>query len=400
MATYRVASWGNDSTGDGSASTPYLTISKACTVATTTADVVEIIDEGDYNVEGVNISANSITVQHTASWLGRPRLYNDPKGGGSAFVVGTYTGCKFTGLEFDGYSDPSNTYVFSFGGTAATVGFEVSGCFIHNTSKFSSHHMAGTSANPSKIKETTMFFEPAGAYIMTINGFCEITNCLLTSSNTTGDWPLIYDYGANGTASFSTFINRGQTTNEAIRISKMINCIVSASRGDGIRVSDHTYNRVSCNLDHWLDASTGASASFGTGELYASTAELAFVDGNSIGNTPTVASNYNLQEGSVAIGNGVTYDSIAIDITGTVRPQDHTFDIGAFEFVASDPDWTEYTTQPRDNRQGSFTLNTYTNLASNQRFRYSNNPGQAPFSRGSKGPSSLRGRTTPYKTIK
>ncbi len=400
MATYRVASWGNDSTGDGSASTPYLTISKACTVATTAADVVEIIDEGDYNVEGVNISANSITVQHTASWLGRPRLYNDPKGGGSAFVVGTYTGCKFTGLEFDGYSDPSNTYVFSFGSTGATVGFEVSGCFMHNTSKFASHHMAGTSANPSKIKETTMFFEPAGAYIMTISGFCEITNCLLTSSNTTGNWPLIYDYGANGTASFSTFINRGQTDNEAIRISKMINCIVSSSRGDGIRVSDHTYNRVSCNLDHWLDASTGASASFGTGELYASTAELAFVDGNSIGNTLTVASNYNLQEGSVAIGNGVTYDSIAVDITGTVRPQDHTFDIGAFEFVASDPTWGEYATQPDSNYSEGFIIQTYNNLASNHKFSYSDNPGQAPFSLGTKGPSTLRGRSKAYKTTK
>lgn len=399
MATYRVASWGNDSTGDGSASTPYLTISKACTVATTAADVVEIIDEGDYNVEGVNIQANSVTVQHTASWLGRPRLYNDPKGGGSAFVVGTYTGCKFTGLEFDGYSDTSNTYIFNIA-SAGTVGFEVSGCFIYNSTKLASTHMAGTSGNPSKIKETTMFFEPGGDFTVTINGFCEITNCLLTSSNTSGDWPLVYDYGNNGTASFSTFINRGSTTKSTIKVAKVINCIVSSSNGMGIASDDHTYNRVSVSGDPWRNASDGAAGSAGTGDLTATSAELAFVDGNSVGNTLTVASNYSLQEGSVAIGNGVTYDSIAVDITGTVRPQDGSFDIGAFEFVASDPTWGEYTTQPDSNYSDGFIIQTYNNLASNHKFSYSDNPGQAPFSLGTKGPSTLRGRSKAYKTTK
>jgi len=400
MATYRVARWGNDSTGDGSASTPYVTISKACTVATTAADVVEIIDEGDYNVEGVNISANSITVQHTASWLGRPRLYNDPKGGGSAFVVGTYTGCKFTGLEFDGYSDPSNTYVFSFGSTGATVGFEVSGCFIYNTSRFSSHHMAGTSANPSKIKETTMFFEPAGAYIMTISGFCEITNCLITSSNTAGDWPLLYDYNTHGTASFSTIINRGATDKSTIKLAKVINCIVSSSSGYGIASDDHTYNRVCVSSNPYRNFADGADNSQGTGDRTASPTNLAFVDGDSIGSTNSIIANYKIREESTAVDNGITFDSIAVDLTGTVRPQDGSFDIGAFEFVASDPDWTEYTTQPDSNYSDGFIIQTYNNLASNHKFSYSDNPGQAPFSLGTKGPSSLRGRSKAYKTTK
>ena len=399
MATYRVAKWGSDSNDGSTTALAKLTIANAATSATTNGDIIEIIDEGRYVESAIAIGAYGVTVLNTASSLGRPQL---AQGGGqyNAFTVGSYTDFKVYGLEIGGYSDSSSGYVLSIA-AAGTQGLHISGCFIHDSTKLANTHMAGTEAKPSKIEQTIMFFEPATKYAISITGWCEITNCLLTSSNTSGDWPLVYDYYGNGTASFSTFINRGATTESTIRIAKAINCIVSSSDGKGIASNDHTYNAVCVSGDHWMN-SAGTSGTFGTGDLYGLTsAQIGFVDGDSIGQTSAIAEAYKLvAERSLLIGAGTTYDSIAVDITGTIRPQDSTFDIGAFEFVSSDPTWGEYATQPSRNRQSNFILNTYTNLASNQRFSYSDNPGQAPFSLGTKGPSTLRGRSKAYKTTK
>ena len=282
----------------------------------------------------------------------------------------------------------------------------MSGCFVHDVPKLGNTIIASADASkPATIKQCVMFFEPAGSTPILNNGYMEISNCLITSSNTSGDWPLLYDYGTHGTASFSTIINRGTTSKSTIKFPAVVNCIVYAgqSGGDGIASDNENYNRVIARsviegaFKNFADSSTTTT---GSNSATATLAQVSFVDGTSIGSTISIAANYNLQEGSTAIDTGRSYDSIAVDITGTIRPQDGSFDIGAFEFVGADPEWTEYTAQPRNNRSQAFTFNTYMNLASNQKFRYTSDPAQAPFSRGTKGPSALRNRSKPYKTTK
>ena len=60
--------------------------------------------------------------------------------------------------------------------------------------------------------------------------------------------------------------------------------------------------------------------------------------------------------------------------------------------------FTDYTDEPRlPFDPDDLTINIYANLTSNQSFRKTDNPQQVPFSRGVKGPATLRGRNIPYK---
>jgi hypothetical protein len=398
MTTYYVAKSGNDSNAGTSEAAPKLTIQAALNVATTTADVVEIIDESRYNEGYLAQSADRITIQHTASELGRPTIYGTGAAGSgpvSAFNV-AYQQCIYIGLEIAEYT----TSVFNDGGSGYDK-FIMSGCFVHDVPKLGNSIIAsGDSSSPVAIKQCVMFFQPGTSTPILNNGYMEISNCLITSSNTSGDWPLIYDYGVNGTASFSTIINRGTTSKSTIRFPKVINCILTTEGGNGIASDDQTYNIVRTSGHAFRDFADSSNAATASGELVATMEEIAFVDKDSVGSTISISANYNLQGTSVALDAGVAYDSIAVDITGTIRPQGGSFDIGAFEYISSDPEWTEPIAQPRDNRNSDFTLNTYRNLASNHKFKYTSDPGQAPFSVGIKGPSTLRGRSKPYKTTK
>ena len=403
MTTYYVSKAGSDSNNGSTPALAKLTIQAALTLASASADVVEIIDEGAYNEGYLAHTAVRVTLQHTASELGRPKIYGTgtPGSGPVSAFNAAYEQCQYIGLEIAEYT----TSVFNDGGSGYDK-FIMSGCFVHDVPKLGNTIIASADASkPATIKQCVMFFEPAGSTPILNNGYMEISNCLITSSNTSGDWPLLYDYGTHGTASFSTIINRGTTSKSTIVFPKVINCIVYAGQlgGDGIASDDENYNRVIARnviegaFKNFADSSTTTT---GSNSATATLAQVSFVDGTSIGSTISIAANYNLQEGSTAIDTGTTYDSIAVDITGTVRPQDGSFDIGAFEFVGADPEWTEYTAQPRNNRSQAFTFNTYMNLASNQKFRYTSDPAQAPFSRGTKGPSALRSRSKPYKTTK
>jgi len=62
--------------------------------------------------------------------------------------------------------------------------------------------------------------------------------------------------------------------------------------------------------------------------------------------------------------------------------------------------FTDYTSQPKFNFDMDFTINTAENLSSNHKFNDAADIQQAPFALGTKGPSSLRGRDTPYKTTR
>ena len=62
--------------------------------------------------------------------------------------------------------------------------------------------------------------------------------------------------------------------------------------------------------------------------------------------------------------------------------------------------FTDYASQPKLNFDMDFTINTAKNLSSNHKFNEDANVQQAPFALGIKGPSSLRGRDTPYKATR
>jgi hypothetical protein len=401
MGTFYVSKAGSDPGTENDPTDPYLTIGAALADATTSGDIVEVTDEGTYNEGNLWNRVANITVRHTASLLGRPTVDGAGLGDNNAFTI-EYDNYQITGLEIKNQGD--YTFKKTGGGNIAKY-FHVSGCFIHDVPQLSSGYLQSTSA--TTFKQCVMFFEPGMNNAILIGGQVEISNCLITASNLDAGNSIIYDIGSLGTASFNTIINRGTAVTKPVIIcGKAINNIVwsdsSLYLSDGIGSDDQTYNLVSVPGHAFINkADSGiASPATGSGQQVATYAQLDFEDGTSKGTTISVAANYDIGADSLAIGNGVTYDSIAVDITGTIRPQGGSFDIGAFEYISSDPVWTEYSSQPDSNFKDGFIIQTYNNLPSNYKFSYTDDPGQAPFSLGTKGPSTLRSRSKPYKTTK
>ena len=394
MTIYYVSKAGNDSYTGLSGSGAKLTIVSALAAAGTSGDTVEIIDEGDYNEGNLWPAAANMVIKHTASWLGRPKIYGTGLGGGEggrAFQPSS-TNTTYIGLEISNYS----ANVFQDQG-AGYDKFHMSGCFVHDVPKLGSSRITNTDVSiPTTLKQCIMFFEPGTSSPIPNGGYMEISNCLITSSNTSLDWPLIEDISNFGTASFSTIINRGTTSKSTVLLSKVINCIVySTTAGDGIASDDQTYNLVSVPGSAFRNKADDALAATGSNYV-GSLSQLGFIDDTSMGSTISVAANYNLQASSRAIDNGITYDSIAVDITGTVRPQNGYFDIGCFEWVP--PDWTSYTIEPEKKWTSSFTINTMKNRSADYKYKYSSSNRQAPFSTA--GPTKIRGSKTPYKATK
>ena len=234
--------------------------------------------------------------------------------------------------------------------------------------------------------------------MISISGYTEISNCLITASNLSAGNSIIRDVDNYGTASFNTIIDRGGAATEpTVKCSKVVNNIVYSNASDGIASDDQTYNLVSVPGNAFRNKADDALAA--TGSNYVGTlSNLGFVDGTSMGSTISVAANYNLQASSRAIDNGVTYDSIDVDITGTARPQNGSFDIGAFEYISADPDWTGYTTETEKKWTSAFTINTMKNRSADYKYKYSSSNRQAPFSTA--GPTKIRGSKTPYKATK
>ena len=419
MTTYYVAKFGNDSNSGLSGSGAKLTIQDALDEVSN-EDTVEIIDEGTYNEGDLEFTEDNLTIRHTASWLGRPVISAvgiDANDAIRAFNVAgvntTYIGLEITGFGLD---NSSGCVLHKGGGTGLEYHkFHMSGCFIHSCSILGGTSFANTDAgDPSTLKQCIMYFHPYNKVYKCIEngatGYMEISNCLITSSNVL--YHLVEDYGARLTASFSTFINRTNLYNpdtdtlrssgSIVRAGKVINCILSGS-GDGIASNDHTYNLVvvetsarSTGIPYLTLGETLGTT--GSGDITGD--DPGFIDGTLLGERNTVAASYNLQCTSVAVDAGVGYGSISLDITGTARPLCNTFDMGCFELIP--PDFCDYDTSPGPNIKDGFVMQNYMNLSSNHVFRYCNDTktGQAPFSIGTKGPQSVRGRNTPYKTIK
>jgi len=418
MATYYVAKTGNDSNAGTDHGAPKLTIDSAIDAATTSGDIVEIIDEGTYSEDNLTVAANNVTVRHTASGPTRPVLVGQ---GNNMFNMGNVEDFKLQGLEIHTFNADNIGPVYF--NTSQGKGFEMDDCFVHSARIFSYNDFVGTSAKPVTIKNSILFFGVPSAgssatWPIRSSGYFHIYNCLVTSSdNRTGN-----DYGAstarghglfrgydnaNNTASFSTFIARGHTnaSNHGAVVdewAKVINCIVSGTatpmqaggtggeRANGIQAISHTYNVVKVRDYDFVDGSRNEESA-GTGDQ--SDSDAVFVDASAIGNTIVVAESFKIEGRSPAVGGGVSFGSITTDLASVTRSNPP--DVGAYEYSAI---WTDYETEDRfPFDPHCLAINHYVNVKENQKYRIASNPGQSPFSRGVKGPSSIRGRTTPYK---
>jgi len=406
MTTYYVAKWGNNSNNGLSGSGAYLTIDKALQTALTDGDTVEIIDEGTYGEGDLGINADNLTLKHTASWLGRAVLDAEGIDANEALRTFDVAGANVTyiGLEITGYGlGESDGCVIQKGGGAPGSSiyhqFHMSGCFIHNCSALGSNYFINNNASdPSTLKQCIMFIDPYHVYNCIDNtGYMEISNCLITSS--TAKNFVINDSGKL-TASFSTFINRYSSTKPIVKAGKVINCIITGS-ASGIASNDHTFNVVDVTLIPYLELDGETLGTTGSGELTPGTA-IEFLNGGSVGNEESIAFNYRLQETSPAIDAGQPYDGIAVDLTGTSRPQGPTngFDMGCYEYISIPPEWTTYPPQEYLNLSSDFTINNYKNISSGYKFKFSSTVRTIPLLFGLKGPMSIRNRNKPYKIDK
>ena len=190
---------------------------------------------------------------------------------------------------------------------------------------------------------------------------------------------------------------------------KVINCIVTSSNAagqDGIQASDHTFNLVHMPGDSFINTA-GNAESGSTGDI-----EVAptFVDGTAIGNSDSIVANFALVEGSRGVDEGTTFNSINVDIIDTVRPQNGSFDIGAFEFTSGGGGGgggggsTNFTTSDGAETfnlkfgSNSFVIHGTANKLATRRFNSDKDNRQAPFSVTVSGPATIRRRTTPYKS--
>ena len=240
------------------------------------------------------------------------------------------------------------------------------------------------------------------------NSHAQIENCFFSRSFGATAASILKSFGGpnlNTTASFSTFRYRGDVNNGSKVINgfgKAINCIVVADHDGssnliGIDADSHTFNIVhNVTPGKAFQNGAGTSASLGTGE---SEAAPTFVNGSAIGHTETVIGSFALAEGSRGIDEGVAFNSIVVDINGTVRPQGAGFDMGAFETPA--PYWQESDNdETHDLKFGpnGFEIRGTRNKLKTQRFPRASANRQAPYFITIPGPANIRLREKPYKS--
>lgn len=411
MATYYINSGsGDDSTGDGSQGNPYKTLGKVLDVIENVSanTIVEITDEETYPEHSLIYRPgfpSSLIIRHTASHLGRPKFDATGAGSNGQFIdfTNTYFGTSNVTATFIGVEIETNNAADFFDGTFNNgLEFHLSGCFLYGArALLGSFNRTVTPV--STIKQSILFFNDDGAggdMIQAASGL-EISNCLLSSS--AGNGVILKGaagFGSNNvTASFCTIVSRrtNQSYPAVSRWGKLINCVVSSS-GPGIAAADHSYNLVignqSNNDTYSFVDSSGNPTSLGTGDIKASPT---FVNGASMGNLYSVAANFALAEGSRGIDEGITYDSISVDITGTERPQGSGFDMGAFELLP--PPWNDYDDNQTYNKKfgSGFEIHGTANKLTTRTFPNGTTGRQAPYFVTIPGPANLRRRTTPYK---
>lgn len=412
MPTYYISALTGDNANNGTdPDFPKATlggVNGALISASSDRDFIEFLDEETYTeTSQLQFQANDITIQHTASALGRPVIDASSLGSSQLFDARGRTGIRLDGLEIKGSGD-SGQELYRNNLTSDGAGYRLTNCFIYNFAALSDGFLAGTSPSPIILDQTAFMFCPSGvdAIKFNTNSYVEIKNCFLSRSGGASDQPIVRSLSGpnlNATASFSTFIYNdcGVATVVIEGFGKAINNIVSGSGTgggsglDGIDASDHTYNLVSVPDASFKNGSGGASSP-GTGDIER---RPTFIDGTSRGNTYTVVENYALAEGSYGIDQGIEYDGIVVDIIGTTRPQGGSYDIGAFEFISQDPTWTDGDgTQTYPTKFGSsFQIYRTANTLVTRTFAYGTENRQAPFYVSIAGPATIRERSGSYK---
>jgi len=410
MATYYVSSGsGADSNNGTSYATAKKTIAGAIAVATTTRDVIEIIDENTYYEDDLDLAGDRMIVAHTASHLGRPRISGlySTIGTGSAFELPVAsTRATFIGLEISDFTgNPVSSSVFNVA-NMSVARLHLSGCFIHDVTSLTSGTLSGSPGDPTTIDECVMFFSNSGGYGVSSLGNTHIKNCLITSSVPDG-FELFTSFSSsypNVTASFCTFMARSTAVSSypIVKAGQVVNCIAAASGGIryGIASDSHSYNLVysSDTMQPFRNMAHDTNADPGKGDIINKAPQ--FIDSGTIGNGPEVAANFKLQSTSPCINAGTDLGGVVTDISGNARPVKV---------------WGPYSTAPSSSFANDFTLNLYGNESSQHRkvlcnndigaYEYQDpeaiegpicNVEQVPFLTGQKGMSTLRGRSTAY----
>ena len=411
MAVYYVRkSTGNDSSGDGSYATPYLTVETAAQIADNGAgNIVEILDSGIYEETDIETEDNAITVRATGTHS--PTLAVDMSDH-YAFKAGV-SGNFYEGLNFVNYVTSPH-----YGTSNAGKYFKMDGCVAHYTG---TQNVASAVSGMTEIHNSKLVSHGSHTITVTHNQYFLVTNSVL-AANDVGRAVIMSAKGNfRTTASFCTCIGSGyDATAERSYIlmaglAKVKNCIISGT-GIGINANVSEYNLVHVTSgestalpwvtytanNHYNDSADPGlrTASLGefTGDPLFVSGSHTGVEGTSNGNVHFASQDFSLQRRSPAIDAGARdgwWDGY--DIIDTKRNQWCTWDIGAYEHIPVD-NWTDYETHEKLNVNSDLVLNSVSNaLKHDQKFHKCYNPGQACFSSAARGPISLRGRPTAYK---
>lgn len=233
MATYYIATTGNDTTGNGTEATPWLTISKAYT-GSTAGDTI-VMAAGTYTwatatmtnrtLQGASATTTFIAGASTngqKTWtLGGTFTVNDVtfttngRNDGTAYNTGligtnstsstlTFARCIFTNLSIGGtFFNGSNLGASSIfglgvGGTASSIILD--GCLVHGivhnvgtsvSGVFSTHQGSGTGTSSVTCRNSTFYFGATGSYRVThfeglylgLAPTITLTNCIVQNDS-------------------------------------------------------------------------------------------------------------------------------------------------------------------------------------------------------------------------
>ena len=426
--TFYVSIGGDDDTSDGSdQSTPFRTIKKAIERAQTAGDVVEILDQGTYAESNhIDVKNDNITLTHTASELGRPIIDYSGLGSNELFDLTqasshAHEGFTLNGLEIKG--NGTHALLETPSGNNNANGLTITDCFMYNLPKLQTFALNIESGHTAKILTSSFMFTPNNSRaieIGTVAGSFLIENCFLSRSSNGGGGESIQsilradDRTCQATASFCTFIFNDveRQVNVIENFPKVINCVVSSTIGtavSGIDAVDHTFNVVNCgggDFGFAFKNGSNASASAGTGDIVSA---FTFINPESRGNTENVVADFGLDTGSVGIDQGTAFNNVSVDILGVSRPQNGSFDIGAFEFTTgggggggggTDEDFTTSNGAETFNLKfgsNSFVIHGTANKLITRRFNSDKDNRQAPYFITIPGPPTIRERNTSYK---
>ena len=160
MATFYVS----DTTGvdTDSGATPALAKKSLASVMTgssiTDGDTIEILDEATYSEYNITIDIPNLTITHTASQLGRPKV--DAQGEDYMWDHQT-SGTTFNNIEMLGAAN-SIIKRGSYPDYGAHGQFHITDCFVHGSKFFYQYVITGNADNKTSFEDSVLYFEDAG----------------------------------------------------------------------------------------------------------------------------------------------------------------------------------------------------------------------------------------------